>query len=193
VASLMRTFIAIGLPGPIKTELAKLQNELRRAQADVSWTKPENLHLTLRFLGEVEEGRLEALKRVCAESAAEFAPFTLRLNGTGVFPNFRQPRVLWAGLAGEIDAAARLQRRLEEGVVSLGFGPEDKPFKPHLTVGRVKSGRNARQVAALAEIADLPALSFEVGEIVLMKSELHAAGARYTPLHKSFLSQSKSS
>src|SRR5689334_4831235 len=151
----MRTFIAIELPEQIKTELAKLQNELRRAQADVSWTKPENIHLTLRFLGEIQERQLEALKRVCAESAAEFAPFRLALKEAGVFPNFRQPRVLWAGLAGELEAAARLQRHLEEGVVSLGFAPGDKPFKPHLTVGRVKSGKNARQVAALAEIAEL--------------------------------------
>jgi 2'-5' RNA ligase len=186
----MRTFIAIEIPEQVKTELARLQSDLRRVQADVSWTKPENIHLTLRFLGEVEEKKLEALKRVCAESAAEFAPFVLALKGAGVFPNFRQPRVLWAGLAGETETAARLQRRLEEGLVSLGFAPEDKPFKPHLTVGRVKSGKNARQVAALAEIAELPALSFEVGEIVLMKSELHTAGARYTPLAKCVLSQS---
>src|SRR5262249_43454529 len=181
----MRTFIAVEIPEQIKTELAKLQNDLRRAQADVSWTKPENIHLTLRFLGEIAEGRLEALKRICADSAAEFRPFTLALNGAGVFPNFRQPRVLWAGLAGEIEIAAQLQKRLEDGLVSVGFAPEDKPFKPHLTVGRVKSGKNARQVAAMAEIYQFPSLSFEVGEIVLMKSELHPAGSRYMPLAKS--------
>lgn len=186
----MRLFIAIEIPDPIKTELAKLQNELRRAQADVSWTKPENIHLTLRFLGEIAEGRLEALKRVCADAAAEFAPFTLTLDGAGVFPNFRRPRVLWAGLAGEIEVAARLQRRLEAGLAALGLAPDDKPFKPHLTLGRVKSAKNARQAAAMAEIYKLPALSFGVGGIVLMKSELRPAGARYTPLAQSALSQS---
>jgi 2'-5' RNA ligase len=188
----MRTFIAIEIPDSIKTELAKLQNDLRRAQADVSWEKQENIHLTLRFLGEVEEEGLVVMKQVCAEIAADFAPFMLTLNGVGAFPNFRQPRVLWAGLAGEIKIAAQLQKRLEERVDSLGFKPDDKPFKPHLTVGRVKSGKNARQAAALAEIYQLPALSFEVSEIVLMRSELHASGARYTTLAKSALSQAAS-
>src|SRR5262249_20105479 len=133
----MRTFIAIEMPKQIKAALARLQQDLRRAQADVSWTRQENFHLTLRFLGEVEERRLEALKQVCAESAAEFAPFTLRLGGAGVFPNLRRPRVLWAGLAGDVEIAAALQRRLEAGLVSIGFAPEDKAFSPHLTIGRV--------------------------------------------------------
>lgn len=186
----MRTFIAIEIPEAVKTVLSVMQNELRRAQADINWTKPENIHLTLRFLGEVDEKRLEDVKRSCAEAAAEFAPFTLKLNGAGVFPNFRQPKVLWAGLAGELEIAGKLQRRLEAGLTSLGFAPEDKPFKPHLTIGRVKSPKNARQVAALTEIQTLPDLPFEVQEIVLMKSELHSAGARYTSLAKFSLGQS---
>lgn len=185
----MRTFIAIEITEEIKTALSAMQKELRRAQADVTWTKLENIHLTLRFLGEVEEKQLEDVKRICAEASAQFAPFTLKLNGAGVFPNFRQPKVLWAGLAGELEAAGKLQRRLEAELTSLGFAPEDKPFKPHLTIGRVKSPKNARQVAALTEIQTLPDLPFEVRGIVLMKSELHPAGARYTPLAKFSLGQ----
>lgn len=183
----MRTFIAIEIPDAVKAALSAMQRELQRAGADVSWTGPENFHLTLRFLGEVEEKRLEEVKRVCGNAAATVPPFTLHLNGTGVFPNFRQPRVLWAGLAGEIEVARELQARVETGLVSLGFAPEDKPFKPHLTVGRVKSPKNARQVAALTEIHSLPELSFEVREIVLMKSDLHSTGARYTALARSEL------
>lgn len=181
----MRTFIAIEIPPAVKTALAAMQTELRRAAADVAWTKPENLHLTLRFLGEIEERRLQTVKRVCDEAAATVPPFVLRLNGGGVFPNLRQPRVLWAGLAGEIEMAAQLQSRLEQALTAQGFAPEDKPFNPHLTVGRVKSQQNARQVAALAEIQSLPEIAFEVREIVLMKSDLHPTGARYTALAKS--------
>ncbi len=183
----MRIFIAIEIPPSVKTALASLQTELRRAAADVGWTKPENMHLTLRFLGEVEEARLGEVSRVCDEAAATVSSFTLRLSGAGVFPNFRQPRVLWAGVAGEIETAAKLQAQLEKVLVARGFPPEDKPFKPHLTIGRVKTPRNARQVAALAEIQSLPELAFEVSEIVLIKSELHPAGARYTALAKSKL------
>ncbi len=178
----MRLFIAIEIPDAIKTELSKLQTELRRAGADVSWTKPENIHLTLRFLGEVGEWQLDDLKRLCAEIAAEFQPFSLRLKDTGYFPNFRQPRVLWVGLAGETGIAAELQERLEEGLITIGFDQQDKPFKAHLTIGRVKSGKNVKQLVAASDMYPLPELSFEVGEIVLMKSDLHPAGARYTAL-----------
>jgi len=178
----MRLFIAIEIPKEIKDELHKLQNELRRAGAEVSWTRPENIHLTLRFLGEVGEYQLEELKRLCVETAAEFHSFKLQLKDTGYFPGFRNPRVLWVGLAGQVSAAGEVQKRLEEGLISIGFDQEDKPFKPHLTIGRVKSGKNVKPLVAASDMYPLPELPFEVGEIVLMKSELQSAGAQYTPL-----------
>jgi RNA 2',3'-cyclic 3'-phosphodiesterase len=180
----MRTFIAIEIPSEVKSALAALQDDLRRAGADVSWTRPENIHLTLRFLGEVDERRIGEVERVCVDSAAEFRPFTLRLNDTGVFPNARQPRVLWAGLAGEIEKAVEMRKRLNDGLALIGFELEEKDFHPHLTIGRVKSNKNARELLALASARQVPALSFVVTEIVLMKSELHPAGARYTPIAK---------
>ncbi|MBS1791149.1 MAG: RNA 2',3'-cyclic phosphodiesterase [Acidobacteria bacterium] len=180
----MRTFIAIELPNSVKAELAKLQTELRRTGADIGWTNPENIHLTLRFLGEIEERKVDELKRVCAEIAAEFQPFSLCLKDTGYFPDFRRPRVLWVGLGGSIEIAAQLQNRLEQGVSALGFDREDKSFKPHLTIGRVKSGKNVKPLVAKADMYPLPELPFDVGEIVLFKSELLPAGARYTALGK---------
>ena len=183
----MRTFIAIEIPSEVKSALAALQDELRRAGADVSWTRPENIHLTLRFLGEVDERRIGEVEKVCVSSAAEFQPFTLSLNETGVFPNARQPRVLWAGLAGEIEKAVEMQRRLDEGLAMIGFEREEKGFRPHLTLGRLKSNKKAREMLALVGAHQVPALSFAVTEIVLMKSELHPAGARYTPLAKASL------
>jgi 2'-5' RNA ligase len=183
----MRTFIAIEIPSEIKAALASLQNEMRRAGADVSWTRPENIHLTLKFLGEVDERRIGEIEKVCADMAAEFQPFTLSLNETGVFPNARQPRVLWAGLAGEIEKAVEMQRRLDEGLALIGFEREEKEFHPHLTIGRVKSNKKTREMLSLAGAHQVPALSFVVAELVLMKSELHPAGARYTPLAKASL------
>ncbi len=183
----MRTFIAIEIPDAIKAELAKLQSELRRTGADVGWTNPDNIHLTLRFLGEVGERQVESLKKLCAQIATEFSPFALQLGDTGYFPNFRQPRVLWVGLDGNTEIAAKLQKRLETELVALGFDREDKPFKPHLTIGRVKSGKNIKLLMAKADMVRLPQLSFEIGELVLFKSELHPAGAQYTALAKSKL------
>ena len=178
----MRTFIAIEIPTEVKSALAALQTELRRAGADVSWTKPENIHLTLNFLGEVDERRIGEVENVCVASAAEFQPFTLSLNDTGVFPNVRQPRVLWVGLAGEIGKTSEMRKRLDDGLALLGFEREEKDFRPHLTIGRVKSNRKIRELLALAGACQVPASPFVVTEIVLMKSELHPAGARYTPV-----------
>lgn len=183
----MRTFIAIEIPEAVKIELARLQAQLRQTGAEVTWAKPDNIHLTLRFLGEVKERQLDKLKRLCAETAAAFQPFTLRLKDIGYFPNFRQPRVMWVGLAGELEAAQQLQKRLDAELIAKGFNQEDKPFKPHLTIGRVKSGKNIKQMAAKADMYALPELPFEVGEIVLFQSELHPAGSRYTVLAKSKL------
>lgn len=181
----MRTFIAIEVPEAIKTELARLQTELRKTGAEVVWAKPDNIHLTLRFLGEVEERRLAELKQLCVETAAEFQPFTLRLKDIGYFPNFRQPRVVWVGLAGEMEVARQLQKRLDAELIARGFNQDDKPFKPHLSIGRMKSGKNIKPLVAKANLYALPELAFEVGEIVLFQSELHPAGSRYTALAKS--------
>src|SRR5215510_15157292 len=117
----MRTFIAIEIPSEIKSALAALQTELRRAGADVSWTKPENMHLTLKFLGEVAEKRVVEVEKVCLTLGDESRPFTLMLNDTGVFPNTRQPRVLWAGLSGEIEKAVEMRRSLNDGLALIGF------------------------------------------------------------------------
>ena len=183
----MRTFIAIEIPNEIKTWLAALQDDLRRAEADVSWTRPENIHLTLKFLGEIADRQSDEIAAICADTAAQFQPFRLTLSAPGAFPNWRQPRVLWAGLDGEAENARRMQARLEEQLAAAGFAREEKAFRLHLTIGRVKSNRNARQLLALADAYRLPALSFIVREMVLMKSELHPAGARYTPLARASL------
>ncbi|HKQ73008.1 MAG TPA: RNA 2',3'-cyclic phosphodiesterase [Blastocatellia bacterium] len=183
----MRTFIAIEIPSEIKSALTALQNELRRAGADVNWTKPENFHLTLIFLGEVDERRIGEVETVCVDSAREFRPFALSLGATGVFPNSRQPRVLWAGLSGEIEKTAELKRRLEEKLEQIGFEREGKEFQPHLTIGRMKSNRKTRELLALADLRPLPALSFTVSDIVLMRSELHPTGARYSTIARASL------
>ncbi len=185
----MRTFIAIEIPEEIKSALAALQNELRRTAAVVSWTKPENIHLTLKFLGEIEEQKLGQIERACLETAAETASFTLNLSDAGVFPHHKQPRVIWVGLGGETASLTDLQSRLDQRLSALGFERETRPFQAHLTIGRVKAPKGSRELMAQLINYRPPALSFVVAEIVLMRSQLHPAGSIYTPLARTSFGQ----
>lgn len=185
-----RLFLAISLPAQVKERLAEVQRELARSGADVRWVRPEGIHLTLKFLGEVPPEKIEAIVAACEKAVKEAAPGALRLGvrGLGTFPPNRAPRVVWAGLTGDLTALARLKRALEEALVSLGFEREDRPFVPHLTLGRVKSAR--RREALLKEIARFREEEFfspesiEVCTLTLYQSTLHPEGAIYTALRK---------
>ncbi len=178
----MRTFIAIELPEEIKRAIAALQDDLRPARAEVSWTKPENLHLTLKFLGEIEERLVSQITQACVEAAESFTSFALSLNTAGAFPNARQPRVLWVGLSDGVEETRRVQASLDERLAAIGFEREARAFQPHLTIGRVKSPKGTEALLARADAYRLPALSFVAREIVFMHSQLDPAGARYTLL-----------
>ena len=178
----MRTFIALELPDDVRTVLAAAQQELQAAQADVSWTRPESLHLTLKFLGEIEAGQVGAVSEACARSVAGSGPFKLSVRDVGMLPNAKQPRVFYAGLRGETETLMQVQARLEGALAALGFAKESRAFRPHITLGRVKSARNLRELVACATRLRLATDEFEVVEIVLMQSELRPAGARYSPL-----------
>jgi RNA 2',3'-cyclic 3'-phosphodiesterase len=179
----MRTFIAIELPAEIKSALAAAQDELRQARAQVSWTKPDNLHLTLKFLGEIEAAQINSIAQACAETARQYGALSLHLDQLGCFPNSRQPRVVWAGLAGDLSALAELQKHLEDQIAALGLAHDIKPFRPHLTLGRVKTPPKGKQLAEAVAAYRLPALAFTGAEIVLMQSQLQPTGSIYTPLH----------
>jgi 2'-5' RNA ligase len=183
----MRTFIAIDIPSEVKDALAALQNELRQTRADVMWVNPEGIHITLKFLGEIEKKRISEVEQICLRIGEESPTFKLSIGSPGVFPNARHPRVLWVGLAGEIQPLEQLQRQLEERLAAIGFDPEENDFSPHLTIGRVKSNRNAGELITQANRYSIPALSFVVEEITLMKSELHPDGAIYKTLSEARL------
>jgi 2'-5' RNA ligase len=176
-----RAFVALPCPGGLRREIAAESGEWRRLDADVRWVEPENAHLTLRFLGRASREALAALDRGLRAVAARFPPVTLAPGETGAFPGWRRPRVLWLGLedggalapmAGEIEAAAR----------DAGFASEERAFRPHLTLGRVRSPRGApRAVKALQ--AWRPASGAETaGAFVLQRSDLGSGGPRYSAL-----------
>jgi 2'-5' RNA ligase len=178
----MRAFIAIEIPPEVKAALADCRAELQRLPAEAAWTRPGNIHLTLKFLGEVPERSQGTIGEAMREAAAGAAQLRLELAGLGAFPNLRRPRVLWAGLAGEVEAARLLQAKLEKLLEGAGFPPEERAFAPHLTLARLRSVGDAKAWAQAVETYRLPPLTFEADRIVLFKSELHPAGARYTEL-----------
>ena len=181
---MIRSFFAISLPETWSRELARLQDRLKKTRADVKWVRPESVHLTLKFLGHVPEQTLTELSQAALNLVARHAAPTLRLEGAGVFPNRGRPRVVWLGLNGHLDRLSILQKDLETVAAQYGFEPENRPFRPHLTLGRVRSGQGRLDLLeALDKIQPSP-FEFTAREVVLFKSDLKPAGAIYTALKK---------
>jgi 2'-5' RNA ligase len=188
-----RLFIAIELPDDILRQIAHVQQQIGRqipARA-VRWVKPNSIHLTLKFLGDVEKDRIDSLKSALDEAAANHVPFSLEVAAPGCFPNTRNPRVLWLGLEGDLESLDALQRSIEEGMTGLGFEPENRGFSPHLTLARVQrntSRDNASRVGLAAErgLAE-PVGGWQVESLSLMRSQLKPSGSIYTELHRAQL------
>jgi 2'-5' RNA ligase len=179
-----RLFVALEPPEPVRRRLGALAEDLRRgagrAGDEVRWVPPANVHLTLQFLGAVPEERVTAVEAALGEAAAESRPLSLSVRGVGGFPNARRPRVLWAGLEGDLAPLAALVAGLGARLGKLGFPPEDRPFSAHLTLGRARDGRGAPGLAgALARAGQAEAAPWRASELVLFESHLSPRGPRY--------------
>ncbi|MBO9325826.1 MAG: RNA 2',3'-cyclic phosphodiesterase [Roseiflexus sp.] len=181
-----RLFIAVELPDTLREELASLQTRLKRDQPPVRWVKPEAMHLTLWFLGDVRDNQIADLKTTLMLSFAGQHAAHIRLGAPGAFPNLQQPQVIWVGLA-EGEAHLRswydaLARRLPD----LGFPADPRPFRPHLTLGRVRREASAEQQQRLgAALRSLKLSSdhmWNLQRVVLFRSDLRPEGPRYTAL-----------
>lgn len=180
----MRLFIAVELPSEVQGRLAVAQDRLRRAQADVSWVRAENLHLTLKFLGEIEEKRLGSIREALAAVARSSAPFQMEVMGLGSFGG-RVPRVVWVGVRDGAEPLTLLARQVETALARIGFPKEKREFTAHLTLGRVRSPKNAE--ALLAALRELQAERFGAAattQFELMQSQLHPSGSVYTVLER---------
>jgi 2'-5' RNA ligase len=191
----LRLFIAVELPPAWTEALAATQRALRRYGLErLRWVRPEGIHLTLKFLGNVDEARVSALTRTLEETAAEHAPFALRLSRLGAFGPPARRRVVWAGVAGDLDALTRLRQTVERRAAALGFPAERRPFSPHLTLARVPEELpqpvGASIDAALTAVAAPAAPPLQVKEIALMHSRLLPGGAQYTRLAAAVLAKS---
>jgi len=179
---MIRTFICIELPEGLKKKIGEIQAQLKHYSAGISWVRPQNIHLTLKFLGDVEEQRLPDLATAMGEIAARYSRFTLIPEGPGVFPHARSPRVFWLGIREDTGTLAHLQEEIEERLEELGFAREKRAFRPHLTIGRVRPYRKPKELTPAFLTIGFAADPFEVDHITLMRSDLKPTGAVYTPL-----------
>jgi 2'-5' RNA ligase len=177
----MRLFIAIEIPDEIKKEMIKVQEQLRKANIDASWTRAEGMHLTLKFLGEVPEQKITEIVSGLQTAAEGIGQLRLEVKGVGTFPNPRNARVVWIGLSGEIGKLSKLQGAVEDSMARIGLARDERKFTAHLTLGRIKDIRSRDQwLAVLTEIKDRSLPGFDATTVSLMKSELKPSGAVYT-------------
>jgi len=183
----VRCFIAIELPEEIKAGLTRLQAQLKSSdQPGVKWVDPYGIHLTLKFLGNVDADRVSQITRAMEEAAQGISPFHLEIKGLGVFPNLRRVRVAWVGISGEVDKLLQLQQRIESNLAELGFAPEPRAFTPHLTLARVRDQASLDERQRLGQLISSTkfetAYSFPVEAISLMRSQLTREGAIYSQI-----------
>ncbi len=183
---MIRTFVAVDLPPGVRGQLAGFMEKLKGSQAQVTWVKADRIHLTLKFLGNVSEDLIPAVSQALDRAGEAMEPFTVTAGGCGAFPSMKNMRVVWVGIESGFERLQRLQRMVEDVLSGLGFETEARPFKAHLTLGRVKGRtRLGRLQEALVAQKGFRTEAFDVSEIVLYKSDLRPEGPRYTPLHRS--------
>jgi len=190
----MRSFIAIELPPEIKLELARLQQALKEdGQPRIKWVNPQGIHLTLKFLGNIDPAVVGGITGAMTDAASTISPFTLDLRQPGAFPNLERVQVVWVGLGGELEVLKKLQQSLESKLAKLGFPPEKRPFKPHLTLARLGDEATTQQRRRLGEL--ISGTKFETNQeikadaINLMRSQLTATGAVYSRIGSAALSR----
>jgi len=183
----IRSFIAIELPEEVKTGLHRLQAELTLPQyAFVKCVAPEAIHVTLKFLGNISPQKVADITKVMEQASQGVSPFQLQITDVGAFPNMRQPRVLWVGIKGELDKLIAWQKRIDDGLVPLGFAKENRPFTPHLTLARVRENCSPGDRRDLGEVVMKTPVEVDykvtVNSLSLMRSQLLPGGAVYSRL-----------
>ncbi len=189
--TVIRAFIAIDLPKPIQDRLAEILEKVKTPDTKaVRWVPAQNIHLTIKFLGDVSPANLTLLQNLLKVEVSRFRPFEICVANLGAFPSVRRPRVIWVGVEAPATLPA-LQRAIETETVRLGYAVEDRPFSPHLTLGRVAHNATPDDVRKVADIL----VGLKVGElgramvdsVRLFRSDLQPGGAVYTPLYTTYL------
>jgi 2'-5' RNA ligase len=188
----IRSFIAIELPVELKQALAQLQQKLKLAGAPlVRWVDPGNIHLTLKFLGDIDVGITGRITSAIEEAVQDIHPFFIEASGLGVFPNMNRIQIIWVGLHGDMEKLGRLQKSIEANLKPLGFPVENRPFTPHLTLARVRDYTRPEERDNLGKI--ISATNFEgkykinVNALHLIKSQLTREGPIYSKISTTVL------
>ncbi len=188
----MRTFIAIEISEEIRNALAQIESHIKYAGADVKWVKPENVHLTLKFLGEIDEKKAAEVTAVLDSIARTIKPFKLSVKDIGAFPKIEHPRVVWVGLDKGAAETTVLAANIDEALSKIGFSKETRPFSPHLTIGRVRSPLNKdklkEKISSATASIDLSIVPlYQISSVILFQSTLTPQGSIYTKIHESRL------
>jgi len=179
----IRAFIAFTLPRVIVSAIAGIQEDLKARGLGARWVHPENIHLTLKFLGEINPDDVAGIITAIESAARGRKPFFLSAGAVGVFPGLSRARVIWTGLTGQTDALTDLYRALDAGLVKIGFPGETRRFRGHLTIGRIKGKTDPEKLGrAIAACRDFRSEPFAADKLVLFKSDLQPSGAVYTRL-----------
>jgi 2'-5' RNA ligase len=180
----IRAFLAIDPPAVVLQNIEGVQNRLKKSiRGTIRWVHTEGIHLTLKFFGDISVGDVKNISQIIEKRAAASSQFELEINGLGAFPDAARPRIIWLGIAGQLGRLLSLQKDLEEEFFMLGFPKEQRPFRAHLTVGRVKIPKGIVGLIPAVEAAgNLTAGTFTVDEVVLFQSSLTPRGAIYTKL-----------
>lgn len=177
----IRTFVCIDVPAPIRARIEALQRALRRNDVPISWVKPANIHLTIKFLGDVAASRIDAVRQAVERACQGIPPFEITVAGVGCFPSAKNPRVLWVGLNPLPDELRRLHSNIEAALEREGFVREAKRFSPHLTMARVRDPFKARTTVEELMVTGFAAETFPASAVIVMRSDLNPSGSIYTP------------
>ena len=182
---MIRSFLAIEIPGTILKKIGEVQEDLKSSRADVRWVNSEKIHLTLKFFGNIDESRIGPIVKSTETPILTSSPFSLKVRGVGAFPHLKNPRVIWVGLVDGNEVLAHFQKQLEEELEKIGFEQEERAFHPHLTLGRMKSGKGRTElVGRMERYKEEEFGDFKVERIILFKSDLKPTGPIYTPLRE---------
>ena len=181
-----RVFCAVELPASVRENLMKHVARLREAvpQSRASWSRENNIHLTLKFFGDTEQSRISDLNKAAARAVEQIAPFKISVEQTGAFPKLAAPRVLWVGIADKSGQLARLKRNIEDECANVGFLRDERSFHPHLTIARLRMPKESRDLASTHKDMHFEPAEVVVSELCVIRSELSSRGAKYSVLSR---------
>jgi 2'-5' RNA ligase len=192
MADSIRAFIAVELPQALTVDIQKLQDKLKKQRLHLRWVRPQNIHLTLKFLGNIDAKDVADITKSLGQAVQPHRAFALAPQGLGIFPNLKNPKVVWIGVSGDTAKLRELQRSIDDALHLLGFAKEKRPFRGHLTIGRVKERIDSRKIAETLKSCGLfTSDPFKVDRLALIKSDLRPQGPIYTRLENVLLMNSE--